>query len=66
MLRIDRVKTEMEVLPRSGPSAAESGTSGGLVPGQAAFDPALKERLRDVVMEILRDHFRQLERRGIV
>jgi hypothetical protein len=66
LLRIDRVKTEMEVLPREGPSYAGSATPGGLVAGQLAYDPALKERLRDVVLEVLREHFRQLERRGTV
>ena len=50
MLRIDRVHTEMELLPSS------SRTSDG-----AALD---RQELRRVVLEVLRDELRELERRG--
>jgi hypothetical protein len=56
----------MEVLRKEDRSPAEPTSSGGLVPGQTAFDPALKQRLRDVVMEVLTEHLRQLERRGML
>lgn len=60
MLHIDRVQTEMEVLPEA---------EGRREPGARASvallnDPAFRERLRAVVLEILRDHVRQLERQG--
>lgn len=64
MLHIDRVNTEMEVLQRSSVGPAEAPEGPGLVPGQPALDPQMKERMRDVVMEVLKDHLRELERRG--
>ncbi len=67
MLQIDRVETEVELLRREDAGRTGAGApSGGLVPGRPALDPVRKEQLRDVVMEILRDHLRQLERRGVL
>ncbi len=62
-LHIDRVQTQMEVLP-SGSGGAGAAPVGGLVPGTPDYDPALEARLREVVMEVLYEHLRELERRG--
>jgi hypothetical protein len=54
---IDRVETEMDVLP-----AAAAATGGGpAAPGGA--DAALKERLRPVVLEILQEELDRLRRK---
>lgn len=62
MLQIDRVKAQMDVLPTN--DASSTRDAGDVQRGVPLSDPALKERLRPVVLEILRDHFRELERRG--
>jgi len=50
MLRIDRVHTEMELVPSS-PR-----------PGEASAPD--RQELRRLVLEVLRDELRELERRG--
>jgi hypothetical protein len=66
MLRIDRVKTEMEILPSgdaAGRAPSTSATSGTAL---LLSDPQARERLKEMVLEVLRDHLRSLERRGVV
>lgn len=65
MLRIDRVKTEMEVLP-SGDSAPAGASAPGASAAELFSDPRARERLKELVLEVLRDHLRALERRGVV
>jgi hypothetical protein len=65
MLRIDRVKTELEVLP-SGDSTPAPHSGAGTSSAELLADPRMRERLRDMVLEVLRDHLRALERRGVV
>ena len=65
MLRIDRVKTEMEVLP-SGDSAPSGASAQGASAAELLADPRTRERLKEMVLEVLRDHLRALERRGVV
>jgi hypothetical protein len=65
MLRIDRVKTEMEVLASGEPAAAASPAAGASVV-ELLSDPRARERLKEMVLEVLRDHLRALERRGVV
>jgi hypothetical protein len=65
MLRIDRVKTEMDVLP------AGSAPAPGVPPATAESfailsDPQARERIKEMVLEALREHLRELERRGVV
>jgi hypothetical protein len=56
-VHIDRVETEMDVLP-----AAAAGPGGGPpLPGGA--DAALKERLRPIVLEILQEELDRLRRK---
>ena len=59
-LRIDRVETEMDVLPASGPAPTPAG---GLGPGSAGSDLLLRERLRPIVLEILHDELERLRRK---
>ena len=56
---IDRVETELDVLPTAAPRAA--GAAAVPVPGAA--DPALKERLRPIVMQILQEELDRLRRK---
>lgn len=66
MLRIDRVKTEMEVLPGGSAAAASSSTAPPRSASDLLADPAARDRLKEIVLEVLRDHLRALERRGVV
>jgi hypothetical protein len=54
-VQIDRVETEIDVLP-----AAAGAGGGGQLPG--ATDAALKERLRPIVMQILQEELDRLRR----
>jgi len=60
-LHIDRVQAEMHLLRKPDDAAP---------PGVRADDgesrDALARRLRPIVIDILRDHLRDLERRGVV
>ncbi len=62
MLRIDRVATEMDVLPPPPPAPSRPSDP----TAETLADPRLRERLRELVIEALRDHLRQLERQGVV
>jgi hypothetical protein len=64
VLRIDRVRAEVDVLPESeavGPAGAPETAS--VAEGGRADD---REWIRDIVLEVLRDQLRQLERRGLL
>jgi hypothetical protein len=64
MLRIDRVTAEMSVLPSSG---ADAGGSTARFDATALLaDPQARVRIKELVREALRDHLRELERRGLV
>lgn len=66
MLRIDRVTTEMEVLPAgdtAGQAPLASASSGA---AEILSDPRMRERFKELVLEVLRDHLRALERGGVV
>jgi hypothetical protein len=59
-LHIDRVQTEMDIVPSG---RGTDGTAGGLASrGGAAADMELKERLRPLVLEILREELDKLRR----
>jgi hypothetical protein len=65
MLRIDRVETQMDLLPS--PTAAATGASRAQEkPSAVLADPAARERLKVLVLEVLDEHLRELERRGAV
>jgi len=63
VIHIDRVTTDVEVLrsPATG-SAMDPGTgsSSGMENGIST------DRLRHMIMEVLREHLRDLERRGLL
>lgn len=65
MLRIDRVKTELEALPQGGP-AAPGGPEAARTPSEILADPRARDRIKELVVEALREHLRDLERRGVV
>jgi len=64
MLRIDRVTAQMDLLPSNGANA--TGSTGRLDAAAVLADPQARERLKELVREALRDHLRELERRGVV
>jgi len=63
MLRIDRVNTEMDVLPQA---AAPAVTTSHSSSEAALSDPRSRERIKELVLEALRDHLRELQRQGAV
>jgi hypothetical protein len=63
MLRIDRVKTDMELLPSSGAAAPTSPRADAAA---LLADAGARERIKELVLEALREHLRQLERQGVV
>ena len=65
MLRIDRVKTEMEVLP-SGDAAGSTAAVAATGTAELLADPRSRERLKEIVLDVLREHLRALERGGVV
>jgi len=63
MLRIDRVKTEMDVLPSA---ASAPGSTAPASAETALSDPRGRERVKELVLEALRDHLQELQRQGTV
>ena len=62
MIQIDRVNTGVELMrspAREAPALPPPESAAG------TLDPASRERFRDLVLEVLRDHLRDLERRGV-
>jgi hypothetical protein len=63
VIQIDRVRTNVDVVgsqTSEGPARSEPAMSA------AVFDGASRERFRDFVLDVLRDHLRDLERRGVL
>jgi hypothetical protein len=63
MLRIDRVKTDVEILPSNGAPSPPSPRSDAAA---LLADARARERIKELVLEALREHLRELERRGVV
>jgi hypothetical protein len=63
VIQIDRVHTNVDLTR----SPAREGPAGPApeAPAAGAYDPASRERFRELVLGVLRDHLRDLERRGV-
>jgi hypothetical protein len=64
MIHIDRVRTEMEVLSGSTGDARTAASDDASALLGSAADPAARRRLSELVLDVLREHVRELERRG--
>jgi len=64
MLRIDRVKTDLEIHPAS--AAAAMPPSPRADAAALLADAGTRERIKELVLEALSDHLRALERQGVV
>jgi hypothetical protein len=61
VIHIDRVNADVEVLRSPAAGVAEPAGPTGL-----ALDAVSMERLQRIVMDVLREHLRDLERRGLL
>jgi hypothetical protein len=67
MLQIDRVKSDIEIVPGDEPpAAANSGASVDVLLRMLERDPSSRMRLRSLVLDVLREELQELERRGRV
>ena len=66
MLRIDRVKTEMEVLPSGDAAGSTRAAAAATGSFELLADPRARERFKEMILDVLRDHLRALERGGVV
>ena len=66
MLTIDRVNVQMDVLSSSPTSASGPGANAGPSAMALLGDPIMKQRLKEIVLEVLRDELRELERSGML
>ena len=64
MLQIDRVHSEVELVPGEEPTVATGAAQAELLLRLLEHDPAARRRLRALVLEVLRDELRELQRRG--
>jgi hypothetical protein len=62
MLHIDRVSAQVDLLPSDQSATRDLPSTGG----PAVVDGGNRERLKALVFEVLRDHLRELERRGVI
>ena len=62
MIQIDRVRTNVDVVSQTAESRSRPEAPASIVD----FDRASRDRFRDLVLEVLRDHLRDLERRGVL
>ena len=60
MLNIDRVDMQMDILPGSPRAGSPAGP-----PPPASSPPLTREQFRLAVLDVLRDHLRELERSGV-
>ena len=63
MIQIDRVRTNVDVV---GDRTADAARPQASMPTAAGLDPVSRARFRDLVLEVLRDHLRDLDRQGLV
>lgn len=63
MIHIDRVRTDVDVV---GDRTADAARTQPSMSTAAVFDPISRARFRELVLDVLRDHMRDLERQGLV
>lgn len=63
MIHIDRVNAEVEVMRSPAPGGAMEPAASHTA---ATIDAHAMDRLQRMVMEVLREHLRDLERRGLL
>lgn len=67
MLQIDRVTSEVDLVPGDEPPTGTPGAaSAEVVLRMLERDPATRRRFGAVMLDVLRDELRELERRGRV
>lgn len=65
MLQIDRVHSEVDIVPGEGaPASAHSAATAESLLRMLEDDPAARRRVRGLVLEVLREELRELEQRG--
>jgi hypothetical protein len=62
VIHIDRVRTDVNVVGDRTADAARTQTP---IPMAVTIDPVSRARFRDLVLEVLRDHLRDLDRQGL-
>jgi hypothetical protein len=65
MLRIDRVTTELDVMPSS-PAPGGNSASSPVTVAAIFADPRARQHVKELVREALNDQLRELERSGVV
>lgn len=63
MIFIDRVTTDVELT--EGPAAERPQAPQPAAARATVFHPESRDSFRDLVLDVLRDHLRDLERRGV-
>jgi len=64
VIHIDRLNTDVEVA--AGPATEGAGAPAAQSVAASGFGPVSEQRLRDLVLDVLRDHLRDLERQGLL
>lgn len=62
MIHIDRVRTDVDVVGDRTSDAARTQASAA---APVALDPVSRARFRELVLDVLRDHLRDLDRQGL-
>jgi hypothetical protein len=62
VIHIDRVRTNVDVV---GDRTADAARAQASVPTAVGLDPVSRARFRALVLEVLRDHLRDLDRQGL-
>ena len=63
MIQIDRVRTNAEIVGQPPPDAGRPAPSAATA---FVFDHSTREQFREVVLDVLRQHLRDLERQGLL
>jgi hypothetical protein len=64
VIHIDRVRTNVDVVGNRPPESGAPQQSMTMAAG--SLDRATRDQFRELVLEVLKDHLRDLERRGLL